>query len=188
MPEPADAATGSKTGSKDGVRLVPGRNPHTGKPQGTVPASVPGSNGGVHRGPDLGLRRHLIRGVLLEAMARKGETLKSLREKNQKGKRKLMPHAMTEYIAESLQHMTQAAAGVYTPTRAELRTWGLLLDFTRSVHDILQPAKDEEKRDLPVIVPIFKLAKSVKAPDAAAEPEPVPETTQPLKIDGQEYE
>jgi len=81
------------TAGKGGLPLVPGRNPHTGKPQGMVATSPPGSNGGVHRGPDLGLRRHLIRGVLLEAMARKGETLKSLREKNQKGKRRLMPHA-----------------------------------------------------------------------------------------------
>jgi len=32
---------------------------------------------------------------------------------------------MTEYIAESLQHLTQAAAGVYVPTRAEMRTWAL---------------------------------------------------------------
>jgi len=169
---------------------VPGRNPYTGKPQGAVRANAPGSNGGVHRGPDLGLRRHLIRGVLLEAMARKGETVKSLREKNATRKRKLMPHAMTEYIAESLQHLTQAAAGVYTPTRAELRTWGLLLNFTRSVHDILQPAKDEEKTDRPVIVPVFKLAPPAKAPtpEATDAPEPAPEARQPLTVDGQVYE
>jgi len=95
----------------------------------------PGESGNPHRGPDLGLRRHLIRGVILDAMARKGETLQSLRDKNEKKKRKLMPHAMTEYIAESLQHLTQAAAGVYTPTKAEMRTWGLLLHFTQQVHD-----------------------------------------------------
>jgi len=86
--------------------------------------------------------------------------------------------------------MTQAAAGVYTPTRAELRTWGLLLDFTRSVHDILQPGKDEEKRDQPVIVPVFKLAPPAKAPtsEVADEPEPAPEARQPLTVDGQVYE
>jgi len=119
----------------------------------------------------------------------KGSNGGVLRDKNEKRKRKLMPHAMTEYIAESLQHLTQAAAGVYTPSRAELRTWGLLLDFTRSVHDILQPGKDEEKRDLPVIVPIFKLAPQ-KAPtaDAAGEPEPAPKARQPLTVDGEVYE
>jgi len=63
--------------------MVPGRNPHTGKPQGMVQVNVPGSNGGVRRGPDLGLRRHLIRGLLLEAMAREGQTLESLREEPQ---------------------------------------------------------------------------------------------------------
>jgi len=181
MPEPADAATGRK--------MVAGRNPHTGKPQGALVQNQPGSNSGVHRGPDLGLRRHLIRGVLLEAMARKGETLKSLRDKNEKRKRQLMPHAMTEYIAESLQHLTQAAAGVYTPTRAELRTWGLLINFTKSVHEILQPRKDEEKTDKPVIVPVFKLAPPANAPtpEVTGE-EPGPETRQPLTVDGQVYE
>jgi len=84
MPEPADA---SATGRE---MAVEGRN------GGTLTRHPKGSNGGVHRGPDLGLRRHLIRGVLLEAMARKGETVKSLREKNATRKRKLMPHAMTE--------------------------------------------------------------------------------------------
>jgi len=185
MPEPADA---SVTGRELAARR-PGRNPHTGEQQGELVRHPKGSNGGVHRGPDLGLRRHLIRGVLLEAMARKGETLKSLRDKNEKRKKKLMPHAMTEYIAESLQHLTQAAAGVYTPTRAELRTWGLLLDFTRSVHDILQPTKDEEKRDQPVIVPVFKLAPAkAPTPEVTGAPEPAPEARQPLTVDGQVYE
>jgi len=59
MPEPADA---SATGREMAVK---GRN------GGTLNRHPKGSNGGVHRGPDLGLRRHLIRGVLLEAMARK---------------------------------------------------------------------------------------------------------------------
>jgi len=189
MLEPTDAsATGSKTGSKEGVPLVPGRNPHTGKPQGAVPANLPGSNGNVHRGPDLGLRRHLIRGLLLEAMARKGETLQSLRDKNEKRKKKLMPHAMTEYIAESLQHLTMAAAGVYAPTKAEMRTWGLLLDFTKSVHEIMQPEKHEAGTDRPVIVPIFKLGPEKRPAPAEAEPEPAAEPRQPLTVDGQVYE
>jgi len=157
-----------------------------------VPANPPGSNGGVHRGPDLGLRRHLIRGVILEAMAHKGETLKSLREKNQKGKRKLMPHAMTEYIAESLQHLTQAAAGVYVPAKAEMRTWGLLLDFTKSVHEILQPRKDEEKTGQPVIVPVFRLAPPTAAAPATAANTQTSTTERefppPLTVDGQVYE
>jgi len=154
MPEPA-SATGREM-------AVEGRN------GGTLLRHPKGSNGGVHRGPDLGLRRHLIRGVILEAMARKGETLKSLRDKSDKRKKKLMPHAMTEYIAESLQHLTMAAAGVYAPTKAETRTWGLLLDFTKSVHEILQPAKDEAKTDKPVIVPVFRLAPPTAAAPASA--------------------
>jgi len=151
-----------------------------------MPPWKPGESGNPHRGPDLGLRRHLIRGVLLEAMARKGESIKSLRNKNPKGKRKVIPHAMTEYIAEGLERIAIAATGVRGP-KLEVQAWGALLRMVRDMHEILQPAKEEEKRDLPVIVPIFKLAKSTTT-DAAAEPEPAPETTQPLKIDGQVYE
>jgi len=163
-----------------------------GRNGGTLTRHPKGSNGGVHRGPDLGIRRHLIRGVILEAMARKGETLKSLRDKNEKRKKKLMPHAMTEYIAESLQHLTMAAAGVYTPTRAEMRTWGLLINFTEAVHEIMQPAKDEEKRDQPVIVPVFRLAPPTAAASATAGNAQTStaerECPPPLTVDGQVYE
>jgi len=98
-----------------------------------------------------------------------------------------MPHAMTEYIAESLQHLTQAAAGVYAPTKAEMRTWGLLLDFTKSVHEILQPRKDEEKTDKPVIVPVFRLAPPT-APANAQTSTAEREFPPPLTVDGQVYE
>jgi len=99
---------------------------------------------------------------------------------------------MTEYIAESLQHLTQAAAGVYAPTKAEMRTWGLLIGFTKSVHEILQPRKDEEKTDKPVIVPVFRLAPpTAAAPATAANARTSTaerECPPPLTVDGQVYE
>jgi len=57
-------------------------------------------------------------------MARKGESIKSLREKNPKGKRKVIPHAMTEYIAEGLEriaiepHLPTAASASASSTGA----------------------------------------------------------------------
>ena len=35
----------------------------------------PGSNGGVHRGPDLGIRRNVMEGLLMRAMIREGELI-----------------------------------------------------------------------------------------------------------------
>jgi len=110
---------------------------------------------------------------------------------NQKGKRKLMPHAMTEYIAEGLERIAIAATGVRGP-KMEVQAWGALLRMVRDIHDILQPAKDEEKRDQPVIVPVFRLAPPTAAAPATpanartstAEREPPP----PLTVDGQVYE
>jgi len=72
-----------------------------------------------------------------------------------------------------------------------MRAWGPLLRMVRDIHEIMQPAKDEEKRDQPVIVPVFKLAPPAKAPtpeEVTGEPEPAPEARQPLTVDGQVYE
>jgi len=61
--------------------------------------------------------------------------------------------------------------------------------MVRDIHDILQPGKDEEKRDLPVIVPIFQLApKATPTPEVTGAPEPAPEARQLLTVDGQVYE
>jgi len=116
--------------------------------------------------------------------------LSPLRAKNRKSKHKLMPHAMTEYIVESLQHLTMAAAGVYTPTKAEMRTWGLLLDFTRQVHEIFQPAKDEQKgKDTTPIRPVFRTVQPALPAEATPTPTTAPaESARPLEVDGQLYE
>jgi len=73
-----------------------------------------------------------------------------------------------------------------------MRAWGPLLRMVRDIHEILQPAKDEEKTDQPVIVPVFRLAPPTAAAPATpanaqtstAGPEPPP----PLTVDGQVYE
>jgi len=105
-----------------------------------------GSNGGVHRGPDLGIRRHLIRGLILDRLAREGVNVADLKAKRRKSKKRLIRHAMTEYIGEGLERIAIAATGARGP-KMEVQAWGALLRMVRDIHDILQPVKDEEKRD-----------------------------------------
>jgi len=107
--------------------------------------------------PDLGLRRHLIRGLILERLAREGLSLEDLKAKRRKSKRRLIPHAMTEYIGEGLEQIAIPATGAQGPAM-QASAWGPLLRMVRDIHDIMQPAKDEEKTDKPVIVPVFRLA------------------------------
>src|SRR3989442_15697331 len=66
-PKSVPGATGSGMAA-----TVPGRNPHTGAAQGALVRHPRGSNGGVHRGPDLQLRINATRGLVLEALAREG--------------------------------------------------------------------------------------------------------------------
>jgi len=56
-----------------------------GRNGGTLTPHPPGSNGGVHRGKDLlPLRRHLIRGLLLEHLARADMSLEDLKARRRK--------------------------------------------------------------------------------------------------------
>ena len=66
----------------------------------------PGSNGGVHRGPDLGIRRNVMEGLLMRALIREGLLIVV----DAKGKRRLhrakIPMAMAENLVTRLQLAT----------------------------------------------------------------------------------
>jgi len=117
-----------------------------------------------------------------------GARLADLKAEGKKSKRRVIPHAMTEYIGEGLEQIAIAATGAQGPAM-QASAWGPLLRMVRDIHEIMQPSKDEDRTDKPVIVPIFKLAPP-KAPAAevAGDPKPAPEARQPLTVDGQEYE
>src|SRR5205809_7718555 len=60
---------------------VPGRNPHTGEPQGMLVPNRPGSNGGVHRGPDLvPFSLNVVRDEIVRAIEHMGLNLEVIRK------------------------------------------------------------------------------------------------------------
>jgi len=100
---PADPVrTGCELGEP---RRVPGRN------GGTLTPRMPGSNGGVHRGPDL-KPRNLIRAVVLKALSDPGYVAPARRSG---GKR------------QSWRHIKQRQAGVRHTARAR-QSWKALSD------------------------------------------------------------
>jgi len=109
-PKPDPAPTGCELGAR---RTVEGRN------GGTLTPHPPGSNGGVRRGPDLSLRRHLIRGLLLEHLARADMSLEDLKARCRKSHRRLILHAMTEYIGEGRSRSGRCSCGRQPTAPAE---------------------------------------------------------------------
>jgi len=102
-----------------------------------------------------------------ERLAREGVNVADLTAKRRKSKRRLIPHAMTEYIGEGLEQIAIAATGAQGPAM-QASAWGPLLRMVRDIHEILQPAKDEEKTGQSVIVPVFRLAPPTNAPAGKA--------------------
>jgi len=81
----------------------PGRNPHTGRPQGELVRYPRGSNGGVHRGPDLGIRRNVMEGLLMRAMIREGAQFRVTPGGQRRVHRSKIPMAMAENFVTRLQ-------------------------------------------------------------------------------------
>src|SRR5882762_10476801 len=70
------------TGCELGVppRSVEGRN------GGTLTPYPPGSNGGMHRGPDKGIRRNVVRAIFMGALADEGVSIENLRRRRKHSK------------------------------------------------------------------------------------------------------
>jgi len=116
---------------------VPGRNPHTGEPQGMLVPNRPGSNGGVHRGPDLvPFRRNVVRAVILHELAKAGLNLEDLKKKTKK-RGPLLPGAMVEYCGAAYRRIAIKAA------LGDPRAFGPFVSMMDHIHRVMQPAKDE---------------------------------------------
>src|SRR5437879_668693 len=64
----------------------------------------PGTNGGVHRGPDLGIRRNVMEGLLMRALIRDGVLLVVDEQgKRRRRHRAKIPMAMAENLVTRLQ-------------------------------------------------------------------------------------
>src|SRR6059036_113157 len=89
-PPPAQGATGCEM-------AVPGRN------GGTLYPSEAGSNKGVHRGPDLGIRRNVMEGMLMRALIREGTLIAVDAKGKRRRHRSKVPMAMAENFVTRLQ-------------------------------------------------------------------------------------
>src|SRR5881392_3620107 len=122
---------------------VPGRSPHTGEPQGMLVPNRPGSNGGVHRGPDLvPFRRNVVRAIIVHELARAGLSLEDLQKARGRKHGPLLPGAFVEYCGAAYRNIALAAAGG-GKLRGDLRAFGPFVSMMDHVHRVLQPAKDE---------------------------------------------
>jgi len=130
---------------------VPGKNPHTGEPQGELLRHPPGSNGEVRRGPDL-KPRNLMRAVCLKAMTDPGPLAlppASKRSGAAKRERAEAKHAMIHNLATAFQGIVLAAAEGDPVAR------GQMLRLVHDFHEILQPTQDEAKSGGGPILPNF---------------------------------
>jgi len=168
-PVPPGGPTGRKTeptGRKTESATVPGKNPHTGEPQGELLRHPPGSNGEVRRGPDL-KPRNLMRAVCLKAMTDPGPLAlppASKRSGAAKRERAEAKHAMIHNLATAFQGIVLAAAEGDPVAR------GQMLRLVHDFHEILQPTPDETKSGGGPILPKFSRPTQPVAPAPTTEP------------------
>ena len=99
------------SGHHDGrLRRVPGRNPHTGQPQGELVRNPPGSNGGTRRGPDKFPR--ISQSILLRTLA------KAKVRRGSDGKKITVERATTNDLVTALQKIARDAAKGKNPILA----------------------------------------------------------------------
>jgi hypothetical protein len=169
------ARTASDTTGRKQAARVPGKNPHTGQPQGELLRHPPGSNGSRHRGPDL-KPRHIIRAIHLKTITDVG--LLALPPDSENGRRKSgaarrkraqAPHAFITNAAIANQGIALDAAEGDPVAR------GQLLRLLHDMHEALQPAPDEAKSGGGPILPKFnRPVRSAPAPAPEVPPEDLP--------------
>jgi len=103
-PESVPGVTGRKMAAKE-----PGRNPHTGQPQGELVRHPQGTNGGVHRGPDRAPRINVCRAMFMKALA--GTQVRLIKVEGKKKKvRAEVEMAMTQDLVTAVQLVAERAA------------------------------------------------------------------------------
>jgi len=116
---------------------VPGRNPHTGAAQGALVQYPPGSNGGVHRGPDRQLRVNVVRSILMEALAKEGVRLVIGPAGRRRRHRSKIPMALVTNLVTRIQEI------VFTGTDSDI------LRLVFGTHEVFQPGRHERNSDTP---------------------------------------
>jgi hypothetical protein len=151
----------------------PGRNPHTGRPQGELVRYPQGSNGGVHRGPDLGIRRNVMEGLLMRAMIREGTLLVVDATGKKRRHRARIPMAMAENFVTRLQLI------VLKGTDANV------LRLMAIANDVFKPGKNDNNGNGDGPFPAtFIRAPAAAPPDAESSPQPPARSPAPGPLDG----
>ncbi|SRR5213593_1133993 len=104
----------------------------TGQPQGALTAFPPGSNGGVHRGPDRHLRTNAVRAVLVEAMAKAGVRLIISEAGRRRRHRSKIPMALVENLVTRIQEIPFSGSD------------GDVLRLVFGMHEVFQPGPHEK--------------------------------------------
>lgn len=161
-------AKGKKAGAK---QAVGGPTPGPGAtgealatrhPDGTYP---PGSNGGVHRGPDL-KPRNMMQAILLKAYSEESELAlppASKRSGAAKRKRARALHAMVDNTAKAMRRIMLAA------TEGDSAAFSPAIRLIHEIHEVLQPGKDEGRGPSG---PIPRFIRPSRAPAADRTPAP----------------
>src|SRR5437867_4087204 len=172
--QPPRGATGCELGVPPGS--VEGRN------GGTLTPYPPGSNGGVHRGPDKSLRRNVVRAIFMGALADEGVSLENLRRrrKHRKGET-LVPMAMVHHCKQAYKNIAaDAALGIQ-------EAYGPYLRMMADGHTMFQPQKDEVAQDKTPTPAVFVYSDDLQASQAIDTAAPDQSDGAVRTPDGQEY-
>src|SRR5213594_1804011 len=123
----------------------------------------PGSNGGVHRGPDKGIRRNVVRAIFMGALTDEGVSLEDLRRrrKHRKGMT-LVPMAMVHYCKQAYKNIAaDAALGIQ-------EAYGPYLRMMADGHMMFQPQKDETTQGKTPTPAMFVYSDDLQARQAIA--------------------
>ncbi|HZC68080.1 MAG TPA: hypothetical protein VE201_05620 [Nitrospirales bacterium] len=152
---------------------MPGKNPHTGAPQGVLRPFPPGSNGGVHRGPDRYPR--VTQGVMFKAMLRPSQLVIIDPNGRRTRSRKKVAAAMVENLSRRI---------------AEIAISGRNEDILRLIALIAkvfpQPPVLKNGNGHGGLMTTHFIPPERRAPAAAAE-EPTREPGSGIVMDGKEY-
>ena len=166
------------TGCELGVppRSVEGRN------GGNLTPYPPGSNGGVHRGPDKGIRRNVVRAIFMGALTDEGVSLEDLRRrrKHRKGMA-LVPMAMVHHCKQAYKNIAaDAALGIQ-------EAYGPCLRMMADGHMMFQPQKDEAAQGKTPTPAQFVYSDDLQAAQRIAAAAPGEPDGAVRDADGQEY-
>jgi hypothetical protein len=137
----------------------------------------PGSNGGVHRGPDRQLRINVVRSILLEALAKEGVRLVITPAGRRRRHRSKIPMALVENLVTRIQEIAFSGSD------------GDVLRLVFGMHDVFQPGKHERNGDTPRPRPATFVVAGPTSTKEEAGAAPAHQTAPGTLVDanGQEY-